>query len=103
MNHVPDATRTCRLCNGEPIAPWPPTVGGGPTHHTCYPGEERGTIVAMPRGRPPQDGTRRDSSIRVLAHSEQIAVWREAAEREGLDLSTWVREALDDAAAKRSR
>ena len=38
---VSHATATCRLCQGEPIAPWPPSISGGPTHHTCYPGEER--------------------------------------------------------------
>ena len=38
---VSHATATCRLCHGGPIAPWPPSISGGPTHHTCYPGEER--------------------------------------------------------------
>ena len=41
---LPVETRSCRLCNGEPIAPWPPVIGGGPTHHTCHPGEERATL-----------------------------------------------------------
>ena len=53
-----------------------------------------------PRGRPPQDGTKRDRSIRVMCHSEQEATWRLAAEAEGVDLSTWVRERLDEAAAR---
>lgn len=57
----------------------------------------------MPRGRPPQDGTKRDRSIRVLCHSEQEAAWRAAAEREGVDLSTWVRDVLDAAAEKGTR
>jgi hypothetical protein len=41
---IPHETRTCRLCNGESQAPWPPVPGGGPTHHTCHPGEERQTL-----------------------------------------------------------
>jgi hypothetical protein len=56
--------------------------------------------ATMPRGRPPQDGTKRDRSIRVMCHSKQEATWRLAAEAEGVDLSTWVRERLDEAAAK---
>jgi len=48
----PFATRSCRVCNGEPLAPWPPGVGKGPTHHTCYPGEER-------TGKPNADGCKR--------------------------------------------
>lgn len=42
---IPYTTQTCRLCNGELIAPWPPVPNGGPTHHTCHPGEERQTIM----------------------------------------------------------
>jgi hypothetical protein len=37
---VPSETKSCRACQGEPIAPWPPASGKGPTHHTCHPGEE---------------------------------------------------------------
>lgn len=44
------ATRSCRLCNGETIAPPPPTTGGGPTHHTCHPGEERASDPDPPGG-----------------------------------------------------
>ena len=40
---LPYETLTCRLCNGEPIVPWD-SIGSGPTHHTCYPGEERQTL-----------------------------------------------------------
>jgi len=40
LRDVPSTTRSCRLCQGEASVPWPPVVGGGPTHHTCYPGEE---------------------------------------------------------------
>lgn len=57
----------------------------------------------MIRGRPPQDGARRDRSIRVLCHSSQEAAWRAAAEADGVDLSTWVRERLDAAAEKETR
>jgi hypothetical protein len=60
----------------------------------------RQTTAMAPRGRPPQDGTKRDRSIRVMCHSEQEATWRLAAEAEGVDLSTWVRERLDEAAAR---
>lgn len=41
---VTSATYFCRVCRGEPLAPWPPEPGKGPTHHTCHPGEELGTI-----------------------------------------------------------
>jgi len=44
MDDIPSTTRSCLLCNGEPIAPWPPS-GKGPTHHTCHPGEELETIL----------------------------------------------------------
>jgi hypothetical protein len=36
LRDVPATTRSCRLCQGEPLALDPP----GATHHTCYPGEE---------------------------------------------------------------
>lgn len=58
------------------------------------------SMRAMPRGRPPQDGTKRDRSIRVMCHSEQETTWRLAAESDGQDLSSWVRDVLDDAARK---
>lgn len=41
---IPETTQSCRICSGEPIAPWPPSIVGGPTHHTCYPDEERITL-----------------------------------------------------------
>lgn len=61
------------------------------------------TLAPMPRGRPPQDGEKRDTSIRVLCHSSQEAAWRAAAEAEGVDLSTWVRDRLDAAAERETR
>jgi hypothetical protein len=33
--------KKCRLCQGEPMAEWPPGPGKGPTHHTCHPGHEK--------------------------------------------------------------
>lgn len=36
LRDMPPTTRSCRLCQGEPLARDPP----GATHHTCYPGEE---------------------------------------------------------------
>lgn len=39
---------TCRPCQGEAIVPWPPVLGGGPTHHTCVESSGKvGRITAM--------------------------------------------------------
>jgi uncharacterized protein (DUF1778 family) len=54
----------------------------------------------MTRGRPPQDDTARDRMIRVRVTSEQEARWRAAADAEGSDLSTWLRDLADERAAK---
>jgi hypothetical protein len=56
---------------------------------------------AMPRGRPPQDDVTRDRMIRVRVTSEQETRWRVAADAAGVDLSTWLRELADEAAAKK--
>jgi uncharacterized protein (DUF1778 family) len=54
----------------------------------------------MPKGRPPDDGERRDGHVQVRALRTQIATWKEAAELEGSDLSTWLRDLADERAAK---
>lgn len=53
--HLPPETLSCRLCNGEPCAPWVPYQerDGRPTHHTCHPGEERATLEAQARSPDP--------------------------------------------------
>lgn len=48
--YIPWHTKVCRLCNGEPFIEWfdkdkPHTRGA--THHTCYPGEELGTLMKV--------------------------------------------------------
>jgi uncharacterized protein (DUF1778 family) len=55
-------------------------------------------MPAMPRtGRPPDEGETRSERVVLRAVASQVATWREAAELQGLDLSTWVRETLDEA------
>lgn len=56
----------------------------------------------MPRGRPPQDDVTRDRMVRVRVTADQETRWRVAADAAGLDLSTWLRELADEAAAKES-
>jgi hypothetical protein len=60
------ATATCRLCNGEKIAPWPPIPGGGPTHHTCHPGEERPVAPVGGGKRSRAEAQRRQDEIEQL-------------------------------------
>jgi hypothetical protein len=54
-------------------------------------------------GQPPHDGEARDRVVRVRCLSAQAATWQAAADEAGVDLSTWIRDALDDAAAKAAR
>lgn len=41
---VPETTKTCRVCNGEP------QPNGGPPYHTCHDREERATLAAKAAG-----------------------------------------------------
>ena len=43
---IQDTTKSCRLCQGESVQTWA-TPFGGPTHHTCHPGEERPTLESQ--------------------------------------------------------
>jgi hypothetical protein len=49
-------------------------------------------------GRPPHGGKAREAVVRLRATPEQVAAWRAAAERGGVDLSAWLRSLADDAA-----
>lgn len=63
---------------------------------------EGGMMRGMARGRPPQDDVTRDRMVRVRVTADQETRWRVAADAAGLDLSTWLRELADEAAAKES-
>lgn len=80
MRHPCDPPHEPPLCGCEPI-------GAAPT------------MPLMPRGRPPQDDVTRDRMLRVRVTADQEARYRAAAEAEGLDLSTWLRDLADEHAA----
>lgn len=54
---IPATTQSCRACNGEPIVEWKLRKAGDLTHHTCYPGEERQTLVEKAIAAPPDRPT----------------------------------------------
>lgn len=57
----------------------------------------------MPRGRPPKDGETLAERVLLRAGVDQKAAWQAAADMEGVDLSTWIRDRLDAAAERETR
>lgn len=56
------------------------------------------------RGRPPKpDEERADDRLFVRLLAAEKAAWQAAADREGIGLSSWIREHLNKVAAKKSR
>ena len=68
---MPYTTESCRLCNGEPMAPWPPGTGKGPTHHTCHPGEERAEL----------ERAAHDASVAANVAAALAQAWRDELAR----------------------
>jgi hypothetical protein len=88
---VPSATQTCRVCSGEPIAPWPPKLGDGPTHHTCHPGEERRTCESIVETKTARDvAVRRATLLEAAAECDKIGNMfgdrGDMEERDGTDM-----------------
>jgi hypothetical protein len=98
----------CPVC-GAPVgtrcADYPAAVAAGRVcgltrNHASRDTDPATLVPTMPRGRPPDDGEKRDGHVQVRALRTQIATWKEAAELEGSDLSTWLRDLADERAAK---
>ena len=72
----PWTTKQCRLCNGEPIAPWPPgSTGSGPTHHTCHPGEERAVTACQHQWREGLSGRGENVSCALCQRTAPKAIY----------------------------
>lgn len=58
----------------------------------------------MPRGRPPKpDEERADSLVQIRLTAAEKAMWQEAAERDAVKLSAWIKDRLNKAASSKPK
>ena len=58
----------------------------------------------LPRGRPPKtDDERADDRLEIRLTAAEKSVWQEAAERDTMKLSSWIKDRLNKAASSKPK